>query len=251
MSEDPYSILGVSRHATDAEVERAYERLLRLFDPEHYPGSTEDAYRRLDELNDAYAQIRDEADGEAPESEASREDEPTHEPDDRRAAIAHTLARLGFISSEARRRSNPAVDVLATLLPESAEVAVCLTCLGVKSNRQYECRERTGSFRAMTITRRDTPYAINDHLHPIERSEIVVCTQDELSWTISQYAGHGMDRVTLYSIPFTDILGAEVRGRKRDGVDVWIDDGPTVSIRTRPREADALHGYIERAATSR
>ncbi|MGH2882163.1 MAG: DnaJ domain-containing protein, partial [Solirubrobacteraceae bacterium] len=74
MSEDPYSILGVSRHATDAEVERAYERLVRLFDPEHYPGSTEDAYRRLDELNDAYGQIRGEADGEAPEPEASHQD---------------------------------------------------------------------------------------------------------------------------------------------------------------------------------
>lgn len=250
MSEDPYSILGVSRRATDAEIERAYERLLRLFDPEHYPGSTEDARRRLDELNAAYAQLRDEADGEAPETDASHEDEPTHEPDDRRAAIADTLVRLGFIPSDARRRSNAAVDVLATLLPESAEIAVCLTCLGVKSNRHYECRERSGSFRAMTTTRQDTPYAINDHVHPIKRSEIVVCTQDELAWTVSQYAGQGMDRVTLYSIPFTDILGAEVRGRKRDVVDVWIDDGPTVSIHTRSREADALRDCIERTATT-
>jgi curved DNA-binding protein CbpA len=157
VSEDPYSILGVSRRATDAEIERAYERLLRLFDPERYPGSTEDAYRRLDELNAAYAQVRDETDAEPPETEDS--DEPpdtTDAPDERQAGIADTLARLGFISGDARRANNPAVDVLATLLPESAEIALCLTCLGIKSNGHYECRERSGSFRAMTVTRQDS-----------------------------------------------------------------------------------------------
>jgi DnaJ domain len=250
VSEDPYSILGVSRHATDAEIERAYERLLRLFDPGHYPGSTEDAYRRLDELNAAYAQLRDEEDGESVEPEASHEDEPTHEPDERRAAIADALARVGFISSDARRQGNPAVDVLTRLLPETAEVGACLTCLGVKSSGEYDCRERTGNFRAMTVTRQDTPYAVHDHVHPIDRTELVVCTQDDLSWTVSQYSGEGMDTVTLYSIPFSDILGAEVRGRRRDVIEVWIDDGPTVSIRTRPREADALRECIERTATS-
>jgi DnaJ domain len=248
VSEDPYSILGVSRRATDAEIERAYERLLRLFDPEHYPGSTEDASRRLDELNAAYAQIRNEAAGEDPEPDESGE--AMREPADRRAAIAESLARLGFIPSDGRHRDNPAVDVLATLLPENAAVAVCLTCLGVRSSGQYKFRERSGGFRAMTVARRDTPYAVSDYVHPIERTEIVFCTDDELSWTVSQYAGEGRDRVALYSLPFADVLGAEVRGRKRDVVDVWIDDGPTVSIRTRPRGADALRECIERAATS-
>jgi hypothetical protein len=248
VSEDPYSILGVSRRATDAEIERAYERLLRLVDPEHYPGSTENAHRRLDELNAAYAQIRDHTDGGASEPEDSQE--PMHAPDDRRGAIAETLARLGFISGEARRASNPAVDVLVTLLPEAAVPAVCLTCLGVKANRRYECRERSANFRATTVMRQDGPYAAGDYVHALERTEIVVCTDDELSWTVSQHAGQGMDKVTLYSIPFTDVLGAEVRGRKRDAVDVWIENGPTVSIHTRPREADALRDYIEHAASS-
>ena len=244
MSEDPYSILGVSRHATDAEIERAYERRLRLLDPERYPGSTEDAHRRLDELNAAYAQIRGEA------SDPGDSEEPDDEPDARHAAIAEVLVRLGFISSDARRPSNPAVDVLATLLAEGAEIAVCLTCLGVKSKGQYECRERSGTFTATTITRQDAMYAVGDYVHPIKRTEVVVCTEEELSWTVSHYAGQGVDRVTLYSIPFSDVLGAGVQSRKRDVVDVWIHDGPTVSIRTRPREAEALCAYIERAATS-
>lgn len=251
MSDDPYSILGVSRHATDAEVERAYERLLTLFDPASYPGSTEDAHRRLDELNAAYAQIRGAGSPETSAREGSGDPEERSDvPDQRHDAIADKLELLGFISSNARRRDNPAVEVLAALLPETAEVAVCLTCLGVKANGHYECRERTGTFRAMTVTRQDGPYSTRDYVHPLERTQIVVCTDDELSWTASQYVGQGTDRVTLYSIPFDDILGGSVQGHKRDVVDVWIADGPTVSIRTRPREGDTLGDFVERAAAS-
>jgi len=248
---DPYSTLEVSRHATDAEIERAYERLLKLFDPERYPGSTEDAYRRLEEVNAAYAQLRGGAMGEGVESEPE-DSEPVHEGDaaGRRAAVADNLVRVGFIPGDARRQRNPAVDVLATLLPPGAEIAVCQTCLGVKSNGQYRCREHSGSFSAMTVRRQDPPYATGDYLHAIARTEVVLCTEDELSWTVSRYAGQGTDTVTLYSIPFHDILGASVRGRKRDVVEVWIADGPTVAVQTRPREAEALRECIERAATS-
>jgi len=249
---DPYSTLEVSRHATDADIERAYERLLKLFDPEWYPGSTEDAHRRLEEVNAAYAQLRGRACGEGVESEPE-DSEPVHEgdADGRRAAVADNLVRVGFIPGDARRQSNPAVDVLTTLLPPGAEIAVCLTCLGVKSTGQYECRERSDSFSATTVMRHDGPYATGDYVHAIKRSEIVLCTEGELSWTVSRYAGQRTDRVTLYSIPFHDILGASVRGRKRDVVEVWIADGPTVAVQTRPREADALRECLERAATTR
>jgi DnaJ domain len=249
MADDPYSILEVSRHATDAEVERAYERLLNLFDPEHYPGSAEDARRRLAELNEAYVQIRRDSGAVDADSEAASETSDEDEPTERRAAVADALVRIGFISAGAAPGHNPAVDVLAALLPEGADIGICLTCLGVKASAPYQCRERSGGFRAMTIAR-EGPYATGDHLHAIARTEVVLCSRDELAWTASQYEGRGIDRVTLYSIPFTDILGAAVQDRKRDRVEVWINDGPTVSIRTRPREADALCEFIERAATS-
>jgi len=255
--DDPYLILGVSRHATDAEIERAYGRLLNLFDPEHYPGSTRDAYKRLDELNAAYAQIWDRAKDEAADSGlevgADSDADGETEVDERRAAIADTLARLGFISETAARLSNVAVDVLATLLPGGSQIGVCLSCLGVKSRGAYKCRERSGSFRGMAVTRSDQ-HAAGDYVHAIERTEMVLCTQDEVLWTVSQYRGRGAagsaDKVTLYSIPFADILGAAVHNRKRDVVDVWIDDGPTLSIQTRPHEGDVLSAYIERMATS-
>jgi len=227
--------------------------MLELFDPKRYPGFTEDAYRRLEQVNAAYAQIRGGVTQEAAEPEASAEPDGSTDDSDadgRVAEVADNLVRIGFISRDARKPRNPAVEVLATLLPAGSQIAVCRTCLGVKSKAHYECRERSGSFSATTVTRQDWPYAVGDSVHPITRTEIVLCTDDELSWTVSKYEGHRTDRVTLYSIPFTDILGAEVRNRKRDVVDVWIAGGPTISIQTKPREADALRASIERAATS-
>jgi len=264
MVDDPYSILEVSRHATDEEIERAYGRLLNLFDPGHYPGSAQDARRRLDQLNAAYAQIRggeandaDVLDAEDTEPESSPEEEPEEEPEDepdeRQAEIAQQLARIGFIPAAAVRRRNLAVEVLAALLPPGADIGVCLTCDGVKSSGPYQCRERSGTFVGMRIEKHGL-HGVGDYVQPVKRREIVLCTQDELLWTVSQYGGRGDngydDKVTLYSIPFEDILGAEAKGHKRDSVDVWITDGPTVSIRTPPREADALCEYIERAATT-
>lgn len=195
-------------------------------------------------MNAAYAEIRGGAASEASEPDDS---EPADEsqPEGRGAQVAENLVRIGFLSGDARQASNPAVEVLATLLLPGGEVGVCLTCLGVKSNGEYECGKRSGSFRAMTVT--DT---VGHSLHPIARTEIVFCTKDELSWTVSQYVGQRTDNVTLYSIPFDDILGASVRGHKRDVVEVWIADGSTVSVHTRPREGDALCQYVERAATS-
>ncbi|HEY1521142.1 MAG TPA: J domain-containing protein [Solirubrobacteraceae bacterium] len=269
MVDDPYSILEVSRHATDEEIERAYGRLLNLFDPEHYPGSAQDARQRLDQLNAAYAQIRGgevtDADGTDPdateaedgeeiedaEPDFSDQKESDNEPDERRSAIAHKLARLGFISEAATHGRNLAVEVLAALLPPGADIGICLTCVSVKSSGPYQCRERHGTFPGMRIDKGGV-HGAGHYVQVIERSELVLCTPDELLWTVTQYGGRGdngfEDTVTLYSIPFEDILGAEAKGHKRDVVDVWIDDGPTVSIHTPPGEAEALSEYVERAA---
>lgn len=260
MVDDPYSILEVSRHATDEEIERAYGRLLKLFDPEHYPGSAQDARQRLDQLNAAYAQIRGgeitDADGTAETEEtepAYSDQESEDEPNERQAAIAQKLARLGFISEAATHGRNLAVEVLAALLPPGADIGICLTCVGVKSSSPYQCRERRGTFPGMRIDKGGV-HGAGHYVQVIERRELVLCTPDELLWTGTQYGGRGdngfEDTVTLYSIPFEDILGAEAKGHKRDVVDVWIDEGPTVSFHTPPREADALSDYVERAATS-
>lgn len=55
---DPYQTLGVSRSADDAEVRASYRRLVQLHHPDHNGGSAESA-RRFEEVQEAYAQIRD------------------------------------------------------------------------------------------------------------------------------------------------------------------------------------------------
>jgi curved DNA-binding protein CbpA len=54
---DPYKLLGVSPRASDAELHAAYRRLVQLHHPDHNGGSLE-ATRRFEEIQVAYAEIR-------------------------------------------------------------------------------------------------------------------------------------------------------------------------------------------------
>jgi hypothetical protein len=55
---NPYETLGVSPDVSDAELRSAYRHLVQLHHPDHNGGSPESA-RRFEEIQDAYAQIRD------------------------------------------------------------------------------------------------------------------------------------------------------------------------------------------------
>jgi curved DNA-binding protein CbpA len=54
---DPYTTLGVSPSASEAEVRSAYRRMVQLHHPDHNGGSPDSA-RRFEEVQDAYARIR-------------------------------------------------------------------------------------------------------------------------------------------------------------------------------------------------
>jgi DnaJ-class molecular chaperone len=54
---DPYEVLGIGADASDAELRAAYRRLVQLHHPDHNGGSAE-AARRFEEVQDAYAQIK-------------------------------------------------------------------------------------------------------------------------------------------------------------------------------------------------
>jgi curved DNA-binding protein CbpA len=56
-SPDPYRTLGVSPHASEAELRSAYRRLVQRHHPDHNGGSAESA-RRFEEVQEAYARIR-------------------------------------------------------------------------------------------------------------------------------------------------------------------------------------------------
>ena len=58
---DPYSILGVSRDATDEEVKNAYRTLARKYHPDNYDDDNplkELAKEKMQEINAAYDEIQ-------------------------------------------------------------------------------------------------------------------------------------------------------------------------------------------------
>jgi hypothetical protein len=55
---DPYLVLGVGSNATDQEIRSAYRRLVQLHHPDHNGGSAE-AARRFEDVQEAYAQVRE------------------------------------------------------------------------------------------------------------------------------------------------------------------------------------------------
>ena len=57
MIDDPYSVLGLSRDATDEEVKQAYRRLAKKYHPDLNPGDQE-AARKMQQVNEAYDQIK-------------------------------------------------------------------------------------------------------------------------------------------------------------------------------------------------
>ncbi len=54
---DPYSVLGVSRDATEDEIKQAYRRLAKKYHPDLNPGDAE-AAQKMNEINAAYEQIK-------------------------------------------------------------------------------------------------------------------------------------------------------------------------------------------------
>ena len=57
---DPYSILGVSRDATEDEIKKAYRSLARKYHPDNYAGSSlaDVAEEKMKEVNEAYDAIQ-------------------------------------------------------------------------------------------------------------------------------------------------------------------------------------------------
>jgi hypothetical protein len=173
---------------------------------------------------------------------------------ERRLSIAARLVQLGFITADHATPDNPAVEVLSELLPPDAELGLCLTCHGFSSSAPHPFAETTGVFPNRGSFRMTPALAeVSPHGPPLlaaPRRELVVCTQVALSWTASRLDSDRQDVVTLCSTPFSVILGATVRHRRRGVVAVWLEDGPELSFRVTPEVADALQAHVDQAAQS-
>ncbi len=171
----------------------------------------------------------------------------------RRREIALTLARLGLISIESAEADNPAVEVLAALLPRDADIELCLSCHKFSASEAYPFHEATGLFRRLRSSLPVSGFFSGGRVVPPTRTDLVLCTEDVLRWTRSAPRMKGTqvvgDDVTLCSVPFSDILGAAVHNWHKGELEVWLDDA-TLSFQTTPSEVDSLCAYIERAATS-
>ncbi len=72
---DPYATLGVSATASDAELRSAYRRLVQLHHPDHNGGSADSA-RRFEEVQEAYAAVRQQRQGGGGRASARRASRP-------------------------------------------------------------------------------------------------------------------------------------------------------------------------------
>jgi hypothetical protein len=173
---------------------------------------------------------------------------------ERRLAIAKRLVELGFIAADRATPDNPAVQVLSELLPPDAELGFCLTCHGFSSSAPYPFAETAGVFPNRGSFRMNPALAeVSPHGPPLlsaPRRELVVCTQAALNWTASRLDSDRQDVVTLYSAQFCDIVGATVRHRRKGLVEVWLEDGLTLSFRVTPEAAGALQAHVDHAAQS-
>ncbi|MEA2158300.1 MAG: hypothetical protein QOD66_680 [Solirubrobacteraceae bacterium] len=104
MAQDPFKTLGLSPSATDAEVRSAYRRLVQLHHPDHNNGS-EEAERRFEEVQEAYAQVRELRSGGGARPGTARPTTPPPAPDPAVDSRLADLERELREAQQARRRA--------------------------------------------------------------------------------------------------------------------------------------------------
>ncbi len=106
-SRDPYETLGVTRAATDAELRTAYHRLVQLHHPDHNGGSAESA-RRFEEVQEAYARIREQREHAPKTSRTSTPPKPDPDLESRLADLERQLKKAQAVRERAQRAAREA-----------------------------------------------------------------------------------------------------------------------------------------------
>ena len=120
MMRDPYSVLGITRGATDKEIKKAYRNLSRKYHPDSYTDESqkkwaEDKFR---EVQEAYNQIVDERSGKTQGNYGGyyggygQETQQQYSEEDQ-----HLMAAMNYIRA---RRYNEAINVLNSMENRSA-----------------------------------------------------------------------------------------------------------------------------------
>jgi curved DNA-binding protein CbpA len=124
-SGDPYAVLGVSPGVSDKELHAAYRRLVQLYHPDHNQGSVESA-RRFEEIQDAYARIR-QVRG-RPDSGDATSRQPSADPDvDARLADLERELRQAHEARERARRAAAVAEARTAERPSDEELGYVTT----------------------------------------------------------------------------------------------------------------------------
>lgn len=172
----------------------------------------------------------------------------------KRATTEAALRRVGFLSHAGGAAEVVVVEFLASVLPAGSEIGACMRYSELRANGQYTTSDVSRRFLRSIPMKAADPFGgalTPGRRHLLSPTRVVVCTKRVLLWTDGAFApSDGIvveECVTARTIRFRDILGAEAR--RKGTVNVWVDDGPTLTFRVAPQHAAELAGYVERASS--
>jgi hypothetical protein len=123
---DPYKTLGVELDVSDEELHRAYRRLVQRHHPDHNGGSRESA-RRFEDIQDAYAQIREMREKAAGQGSPPRA-APTVDPEaEARLADLEREVREAHLARERARRAASEAAARTVRRPTDEELGYVTT----------------------------------------------------------------------------------------------------------------------------
>jgi curved DNA-binding protein CbpA len=158
---DPYRALGVSADASDEELRVVYHRLVQLHHPDHNGGSPE-AARRFEEIQDAYAQVRElraRAPRRPPPSDPAPKADSTPKADPERDSRLADLERQVREAQAARERARRAAREAAEQAPRPSDeelgyVSTDDSFLKIFADARSEIAARLAGARGSSATRR-------------------------------------------------------------------------------------------------
>jgi hypothetical protein len=214
---DPYQTLGISPRAPDEEVRKAYRRLVQKYHPDHNGGS-EESERRFEEVQEAYAKIRELR--QAPPRRSSAPPPPpprrrrsgagrtppprptTFDPDieERAAALERELKEAHLARERAREAARQAAA-------EAARRAAAEAAAGDDDGEAGD-RARAGATRPGRPSDEELGYIKTDDSF----TKILADARSELSERFSEAQGHPVVRRVSDLIDELDELASKLTG---------------------------------------
>ena len=215
MALDPYQTLGISQDASDAEVRKAYRRLVQKYHPDHNNGSHESEVH-FEEVQEAYAKVRElraagikrPGSGGAQRSSQRQQQRPAHAPPSFDPDVEARAAALERELKEAHLARERAREAARRAAAESARAAA--------ADAARESWDPTDPSSASAGQRSDRPS--DEELGYIKTDDsfmkILSDAKDELSDRFSDAHGHPVVKRVSDLIDELDELASKLTGER-------------------------------------